>query len=520
MRRRWPQLLRRSLQLGVIALMVYAAFGGPWRNYKLAHNHRRLVSLIEGPVWGTLYGWNEDGLRLLSSVSQNPGDAAQASLGFLGFPWSARVFGLDTADPSMVLATTMQTRTFRPELWLGLALPLLLTLILGKVFCSHLCPMRLLFELGQGVRRGLEWLGAELPALRSRSRWGGWVLAGGLLATLASSTVVWLILLPYAGFGASLFLLVTTGAVSGLAAVVVGWWLFDLLAAPGYFCHNLCPTGFLLETVSRFSLLRLRKTGTACPPRCDLCHRTCPYGLEPALERHHPACDNCGRCTAVCPGERLVRRIGSRPAATMAAVAAMVVAAMAPAAHAHHNKGLPHYGYYENYPQVPTEEYIDFVGRWEIGATIFNFQGLDRGTADTPNDVKIFLYLYDLEADRGYTGPLAVEIRRKGEVVSRFDRLQVDEEAVYSTRETLPASGDYQLVAFVEGPPGGGQKQHMEEVPLRFNVDLSTDRIRWGLIAGLAVPVAVVFALALFGRRRRRRRRRRTTRPLSESPAS
>ena len=505
--RRWPQLLRRSLQLGVIALVVYSALGGPWRNYKLAHNHRRLVDLIEGPVWGTLYGLNEDALSLA-------GEPAQVSLGFLGFPWSARAFGVDTADPSMVLAHSIATRTLRPELWLGLLAPALLALVLGKVFCSHLCPMRLLFELGQGVRRGLERLGAELPELRSRSRWGGWVLAGGLLATLASSSVIWLILLPYASFGASLFLLLTTGALSGLAAVVVGWWLLDLLVAPGYFCHNLCPTGFLLGTVSRFSLLRVRRSprATPCPPSCDLCHRTCPYGLEPALDRHHPACDNCGRCVAVCPGQRLVRRIGS------VTVAASIALALAPAAaHAHHNKGLPHYGYFENYPQVPTEEYIDFVGRWEIGATIFNFQGLDRRSADTPNDVKIFLYLYDLEADRGYSGPLAVEIRHRGEVVSRFDRLQVDEEAVYSTRETLPASGDYELVAYVEADPAAEQ---VEAVKLRFHVDLSADRIHWGLIAGLGSPLAVVFWLALFGRRRRRRRRRSTTPVLREGVTS
>ncbi len=511
MRRSWPQLLRRSLQLGVIALMIYAAFGGPWRNYKLAHNHRRLVSLIEGPVWGTLYGINEDVLALV-------GEPARVSLGFLGFPWSARVFGLETADPSMVLANTIQTRTFRPELWLGLIVPLLVALILGKVFCSHLCPMRLLFELGQGVRRGLERLGVELPELRSRNRWGGWVLAGGLLATLTSSAVVWLILLPYASFGASLSLMVTTGTLSGLAAVVAGWWLLDLLAAPGYFCHNLCPTGFLLETVSRFSLLRLRKVDDACPPSCDLCHRTCPYGLEPALKRQHPACDNCGRCVAVCPGQRLVRRIDlvALKRHKRAAVAAGIIAlALAPApAQAHHNKGLPHYGYYENYPQVPTEEYIDFVGRWEIGTVIFNFQGYDRRAADTPNDVKIFLYLYDLEADQAYAGPLAVEIRHKGEVVSRFDRLQVDEEAVYSTRETLPVSGNYELVAFVEGEGGA------EQVPLRFYVDLHGGRIRWGLIAALGAPVALIFWLALFGRRRRRRRKLRKRSPGVPLPES
>jgi len=30
----------------------------------------------------------------------------------------------------------------------------------------------------------------------------------------------------------------------------------------------------------------------------------------------------------------------------------------APSTEAHHFKGLPHFNYFENYPQVPQEEYI------------------------------------------------------------------------------------------------------------------------------------------------------------------
>ena len=46
--RRWStsQIARRALQLGVLAFVVYSAMGGAWRNYKVAHNHRRLVTLM------------------------------------------------------------------------------------------------------------------------------------------------------------------------------------------------------------------------------------------------------------------------------------------------------------------------------------------------------------------------------------------------------------------------------------------------------------------------------------------
>lgn len=181
-------------------------------------------------------------------------------------------------------------------------------------------------------------------------------------------------------------------------------------------------------------------------------------------------------------------------------LAVVALAALFPAnALAHHNKGLPHYGYYENYPQVPTEEHVALDGRWEIGATIFNFQGLVRSQADTPTDVKIYLYLYDLIADKAYTGPLKVDIRLNGKTVAHFDRLEVDEEAVYSTRETLPESGTYNLVAHVEG----------KEVKLPFYIDLAGDGINWWIVFGIGFPVAIVFGLALFGKKGRRRRRKR-----------
>ena len=165
---------------------------------------------------------------------------------------------------------------------------------------------------------------------------------------------------------------------------------------------------------------------------------------------------------------------------------------------AHHNKGLPHYGYFENYPQVPTEEYVRLDGRWEVGATIFNFQGLrDRQTSETPNDVKFFMYAYDLDRDQGYHGPLSVTITLDGEPVSLIERLEPDGEGVYISRETLPRSGEYELVFLLEGA----------SVALPFSVDLDADRVQWGLIVALGGGVGGLFLLALAGRKRRLVRR-------------
>ena len=203
-------------------------------------------------------------------------------------------------------------------------------------------------------------------------------------------------------------------------------------------------------------------------------------------------CDNCGRCVVACPREKLSRSWQ---------VASLVLIAMSwtsTPVEAHHNKGLPHYGYFDNYPQVPLEEHVAIDGHWEIGAVIFNFQGLDRRNADTPNDVKIYLYLYDDRTREAYKGPLVGELRNRGEIVSTFERMSTDEEAVYSTRETLPRGGRYQLVARV------GE----EAIVLPFEIKLASDKSAWVWGAGVALLAVLFGGLAAHDRGRTLKRRR------------
>lgn len=493
LRRRLPQIFRRATQGAVLFFVIFTAFGGLWRNYKMAHGQQRLVALMEGPVWGFLYGFYEGVLSLL-------GEPFAASGWFQGFPWSGHILGLDTSDPLLVASLVAQGAVPSVSLLLGLAIPLGLAMVLGKVFCSHLCPARLIFELGERVRAGLTRLGVMLPEWRPSARLGGWVLVGGLVATALSSAAVWLVILPYASLGAGLHLWVAGGAAAALFGVVGFWVAIDVFVAPGLFCRNLCPTGFLLEQVGRHSWLRVTKRANAepCPSGCHVCQQTCPYALLPRDETHIPSCDACGRCVEACPGGRLQRRL------MLPIISVLVFAWLPGPAVAHHNKGMPHYGYFENYAQVPSEEYLTIQGRWEMGATFFNFQGLDRRTADTPNDVKIYIYLYDRQAKRGWEERVEFAILQDGESIATFVREQVDEESVYSTRETIPRSGDYELVAQVDG----------DRVVLSFHIDLASDGVRWRLIFALGLPAFVVFALAFYGRSRRKRPRMRASKAM------
>lgn len=488
-----PAVLRRVLQLGVLVFVAHAAITGIWRNYKVAHNSSRLVGLMHGDGWANAYAANESALSLVDD------DTYRASFEFLGMTWSGTVFGLETADPILVLAHALANGAMTPRLWLGGLAAIATAVVLGKFFCSHLCPMRTLFDLGQALRGGLLWLRVPLPHLRTNIRLGGWVLLGGLAASVGGTVIVWFFLLPYLSLVVAMFLAITAGVASGLLVVVAVWLAVDMTVAPGLFCHNVCPQGFLLEQLGRFSWLRLvRDDKRACPGPCQTCTLACPFGLSPREGTHRPACNNCGQCVPVCPERKLSRRFGL----PVIAAALALAWALPNEAQAHHNKGLPHYGYYSNYPQVPFDESIVVDGRWEMGVTLFNFQGLDRRTAETPNDVKFFVYIYDLEADTNYQGPVTFEILLDGQIVAAFERNQADQEMIYSTRETLPESAEYEMRATfdVDGAP--------QQVTLSFWIDLAADEVSWGFVAAILGPIVPLLILAALGRSRRGRARR------------
>lgn len=303
-RGRLAQVVRKMVQLSVFAFIIYAAFGAGWRNLKLAHNNARLVRLLHGETWADLYAANESLLEWWGGP-----DTFQSSLDFLGMPWAAQIFGLPTADPLLVAGTFVSTGSVEPSLLLALIVPFGLALLFGKIFCSYLCPMRFVFDIGQLVRAGLLLIGVPLPTLRSPVRLGGWVLLGGLLATVSAGMAVWLYILPYVSLGAGIFLLVTAQITGGLLTVVLFWVAMDVLVAPGQFCHAVCPTGWLLEQVGRWRVWGLRRTDTAdCAPGCHACERACPYAISPkAMLATLPDCNNCGQCVVSCPDRKLSR---------------------------------------------------------------------------------------------------------------------------------------------------------------------------------------------------------------------
>jgi ferredoxin-type protein NapH len=301
------QLLRKLIQLSVLLLIVWTALNTVWRNFKVAHNSERLVGLLTGDLGGWLYGRNEELLALF-------GEPRAVSEAFLGAPWGMRFLGISMSDPWSLTAVLAAGELPPTAMVLAALPPLLLALAAGRVFCSHICPARLIFEVGGLVRQGLIRAIGPLPELAIPPM-GLWVAAGMVGASASTGAAVFHFTLPYLGLSSSIYSAVLAGSIGASGVMFAAMVLVDALLAPGQICRSLCPTGALLGAVGRWTPWRLRKAEVGqrpCPSSCNLCQRACPYGLFPGKNAHFPGCDTCGRCAVVCPDSKLSRSIRLR----------------------------------------------------------------------------------------------------------------------------------------------------------------------------------------------------------------
>lgn len=156
--------------------------------------------------------------------------------------------------------------------------------------------------------------------------------------------------------------------------------------------------------------------------------------------------------------------------ATVRSLFAFAMICTAGVAQAHHFKGLPHYNYFENYPQVPEEEFIGEAGDYEVSLVVYDFQGINRDQVDDPDMVRLFLMIFNLRDNRVYGGALTLEILDRGTVVHTERRDSSELENLYSMHRELPETGKYSLRMTLHGE---GDLQCT--IPFR----LSSQKVNW-----------------------------------------
>ncbi|MCF6314468.1 MAG: hypothetical protein L3J39_18610 [Verrucomicrobiales bacterium] len=160
---------------------------------------------------------------------------------------------------------------------------------------------------------------------------------------------------------------------------------------------------------------------------------------------------------------------------------------------AHHFKGLPHYNYFENYPEIPEEEFLGQVGDYEVSLVVYDFQGIQRGKVDDPDMVRLFLVIFNLRNNDIYGGPLTLEVLDKGEVVHSERHKSSELENLYSMHQELPDTGDYSLRLTLHS---------VDDLQCVIPFQLSSQKIHWG--KWVAAVLLLLIIVAAIGARKAR----------------
>ncbi len=204
-----------------------------------------------------------------------------------------------------------------------------LTLILGRAYCSIICPL--------GITQDLI---ARLSAKRKKYRYGYSkpktvlrlvVLGVFVVALLVGFAPIYTVLEPYSAFGriaegivSPLYRLANNGlaaiaehfdsylfystevwvkAGAALVMAVVTLIVVGILAWRGgrTYCNAVCPVGTLLGLIGRYSLVRVQIDEEKCNG-CTLCQRSCKGSCIDAKNHQidHSRCVVCLDCTTVC----------------------------------------------------------------------------------------------------------------------------------------------------------------------------------------------------------------------------
>ena len=179
---------------------------------------------------------------------------------------------------------------------------MLFIVLLGRVMCGFLCPMGLIQDVMDKLRKKTKVRGIS-PNEKIYSafvpiKWFmvlmffGIGFIGGNFCNFCPAITVSPIL---AGIGVSLY-------VSGFLMIFV---LIGGFFKRRLFC-NICPLGYIVGLFHKVSLFRIRKDCQACT-ECGACYEACPMGIKTIYTEREKndvteaSCIMCGECIRCCP---------------------------------------------------------------------------------------------------------------------------------------------------------------------------------------------------------------------------
>jgi len=210
---------------------------------------------------------------------------------------------LPLTDPLVLLQVFISGHLPETTAIIGAVIVLVFYLFVGgRVYCSWVCPINIVTDTAEWLRRKLKIKNSA--NFSSRTRY--WLLGGILLVAAISGSVAWELINPVS--------MVYRGLVFGMGlawGVVAAVFLLDLFVGRRAWCGRLCPVGAFYGLLGESAVLRVSAARREQCDDCMDCFAICPEhqvirpalkgadkGLGPVITSGN--CTNCGRCIDVC----------------------------------------------------------------------------------------------------------------------------------------------------------------------------------------------------------------------------
>ncbi len=244
---------------------------------------------------------------------QDRKDVVEASHQIKGSVWTINIFGLRITDPLAAVESTLVALYIYLPMVISILLPVLITIIFGRIYCGWLCPMHLLLELNDKLRGLLLKVGYNSRNIEFNRKTKYFVLIIGLISAFFAGRPLLSLFYPPAVISRELFYKIYTG-VWGNGLLIIGTIGFiELILSRRWWCRYICPGGAIYIALSMFRRLRIKRNDLTCD-FCGVCNPVCPYDLKPMNKELLSECDSCGLCISVCkPGALKYTFFGAAP---------------------------------------------------------------------------------------------------------------------------------------------------------------------------------------------------------------
>ncbi len=219
---------------------------------------------------------------------------------------SSLLFGtVPLADPFAILQMLSAGAMMGINVFIGAAIIVVFYGIVGgRAFCSWVCPVNMVTDLANWLRRKLLLDKVERKVWVSRNA-RYWVLGLSLIVSALTGLAAFELVSPITIFN--------RGVIFGMGmtgGVLLAIFLFDLFGVKNGWCGHICPLGGFYSLIGRFSLIRVYHEEPNCT-LCMKCKEVCPetevlYMIgKKSMGVNMGECVLCARCIEVCDDDAL-----------------------------------------------------------------------------------------------------------------------------------------------------------------------------------------------------------------------